>query len=122
MDSRKLKVSLLVYIVIILSLSLFIVNPGLAQVSGQTPTPTPPPGSFVPDWRSINYDPFNLIPLAGINNPVLTGANVTDTNASFVADPFLFHEGSDWFLFFELFDVTINRGRIGVARSTDGLH
>ena len=39
-----------------------------------------------------------------IKNPILTCEDVTDVNASYVADPFLFIQGPNdpWYLFFEV--------------------
>jgi len=78
----------------------------------------PQNGSLVPDWTSVEQDFFDLVP--GAINPVLTASDVTDREATFVADPFLFHEGSTWYMFFE---VLSNLGeQIGLASSSDGLH
>ena len=54
------------------------------------------------------------------NNPILTYKDITDCNASFVADPFLVKEGNIIYCFFEIKDRTLNRGVIGVATSKDG--
>ena len=70
-----------------------------------------------PDWSNVTQDFFDLIP--GAVNPVLTAADVTDRNANFVADPFIFHEGSSWYMFFEV--ETDSAQEIGVATSGDGL-
>jgi len=74
-----------------------------------------------PDWTDIPYSPFPLIP-ANVDNPVLTAADVTDVDATFVADPFLFRDGDAWWMFFEVYDPTPGLGKIGVASSADGLH
>jgi hypothetical protein len=52
-------------------------------------------------------------------NPVLTAADVTDTPARFVADPFLIRDQEKFYLFFEVLGV--DRGVIGLATSADGL-
>lgn len=65
--------------------------------------------------------PVDLAPAGGATNPVLTTSDVTDVSARFVADPFLFRKGADWFLFFEVFDSWEGKGVIGLARSADGL-
>jgi hypothetical protein len=70
----------------------------------------------LPDWSQVTGNPYPLVPAT--TNPVLTADDVTDANALFVADPFLFHEGSTWYMFFE---VLAARGKIGVATSSDGL-
>jgi hypothetical protein len=53
------------------------------------------------------------------DNPVLTAADVTDTPARFVADPFLIRDQEKFYLFFEVLGV--DRGVIGLATSADGL-
>ena len=58
-----------------------------------------------------------------IRNPVLTCSDVTDVNASFVADPFLHIEGwsKPWHLFFEVYNFDLRRGEIGCAVSHDNV-
>jgi hypothetical protein len=68
------------------------------------------------------YGPFDLIEPAGITNPVLTALDVTDVQASFVADPFIFYENNTWYMFFEVYIPGVNRGDIGLATSWNGLH
>ncbi len=75
-----------------------------------------PTNSLIPDWSNVTQDFFTLVP--GAVNPVLTAANVTDRKANFVADPFIFHEGSSWYMFFEV--ETDSGQEIGVATSSDG--
>ena len=93
------------------------VNQGLDVVS-----PPPPPERLVPDWTNVTQDFFVLSP--GTANPVLTKADITDrTNVKFVADPFLFHEGSTWYMFFEVCSMDgILNCDVGLATSSDGLH
>jgi len=79
---------------------------------------TPP----VPDWTSVPWGPFNLVDPPGITNPIFTSADVTDREAGFVADPFLFYDQNRWYLFFEVYDNDTLQGDIGLAGSTDGLH
>ena len=67
------------------------------------------------------YSPFELAPAAGARNPVLTGSDVTDRSAAFVADPFLFRDGDAWYMFFEILDRETGQGDIAYASSTDGL-
>ena len=76
---------------------------------------------MVPDSSIAPWGPFQLIPHPSVANPVLTKAHVTDVTATFVADPFLFHEGDMWYIFFEVLDASTNKGKIGLATSTDGL-
>jgi hypothetical protein len=52
------------------------------------------------------------------DNPSLTAADVKDTPARFVADPFLVREQGVFYLFFEI--LGIDRGVIGLASSADG--
>jgi hypothetical protein len=54
------------------------------------------------------------------DNPVLTGADVTDVPAAFVADPFLVRGDGQWYLFFEVFNAATSQGDIGLATSEDG--
>ena len=71
---------------------------------------------LIPDYTSVTQDFFDLVP--GAVNPVLTSSHVTDRVANFVADPFLFHEGNSWYMFFE---VETNSGQeIGLATSSNG--
>jgi hypothetical protein len=106
--------SLVLSLCLVTILSLFLPQPGRAL------SPQFQSSVTLPDWTSVSVDPFNLIPAPGVTNPVLTASHVTDIPAQFVADPFLFHEGSNWYMFFEIYDNVLGRGRIGVARSSDG--
>jgi hypothetical protein len=72
----------------------------------------------VPDWTGYSMDFFPLVP-APVSQPVLTTADVNDAHALFLADPFLMHVASTWYMFFE---ATTPIGKIGLATSTDGLH
>ena len=58
-----------------------------------------------------------------VQNPVLTCSDVTDVNASFVADPFLHIEGwsKPWHLFFEVYNFDRRLGEIGCAVSRDNV-
>jgi len=70
----------------------------------------------------VTVEPYqNPEPLPSANNPVLTARDVTDANADFVADPFIYipdleDSFSDWHMFFEVYE---GRGKIGHATSTD---
>ena len=89
-----------------------------------TPTvvPTSGPVTTNPDWHNVTTGPFtNLQPNSVVSNPIMTAGMVTDIPSTFVADPFLFHENNQWYLFFEVFDIG-GKGHIGVSRSTDGYH
>lgn len=54
-------------------------------------------------------------------NPVLTAKDITDRNALFVADPFLFYENNTYYMFFEVYSDK-SYGDIGLATSQDGLN
>jgi hypothetical protein len=67
-------------------------------------------------------DVSNMVTLKShplINNPVLTGSQVTDISASYVADPFIIKEKGTYHMFFEVYDEKL--GHIGHAISKDGL-
>jgi lysophospholipase L1-like esterase len=78
------------------------------------------PVELIPNWMNVSDYPFPVSPVPTIVNPVLKGSMATDVPGLFVANPFLFHEGNKWYLFFEVY----NNGQsdIGFADSTDGLH
>jgi len=75
----------------------------------------------IPDWTLVPHAPFDLIDPPGVANPVLTAADVTDVEASFVADPFMFYENDTWYMFFEVFIPALGHADIGLATSLDGL-
>ena len=52
-------------------------------------------------------------------NPVLTSDDITDVDASFVADPFMIHRDTTWHMFLEVYS---DNGDIGHATSEDGLN
>jgi len=54
--------------------------------------------------------------------PLLSGQDVTDIDALFVADPFLIQTDAGFFLFFEIMERQTERGCIGVAKSSDCLN
>lgn len=64
---------------------------------------------------------LSLQPAAGVCNPVLTAADVTDAVALFVADPFMIRVDDTWHMFFELFNTGNRKGEIGLATSSDGM-
>lgn len=63
----------------------------------------------------------NLRPADGAECPALTAEDVTDTEAEFVADPFMVKKESTWYMFFEMFNRRTGQGDISLAVSTDGL-
>src|SRR5690349_18629008 len=66
--------------------------------------------------------PFQLSTPAGLTNPVLRGSDVTDMKVDTLAHPFLWIEGSRYYLFFTAKDLKADKGGIGMAESSDGLH
>lgn len=65
-------------------------------------------------------EPWEVGPPSDTSRPVLTGLDVTDVPAAFVADPFLLRRDGRWFLFFEVMRADSWRGEIAVATSDDG--
>lgn len=64
--------------------------------------------------------PFNLSDPEEISNPVLTGKDVDDIDARFVADPFMLFKNGKYSMFFEVLNRETNQGDIGYAESEDG--
>jgi len=67
-----------------------------------------------PSWAIGIYQgagPFDLQPMAGVRQPVLTRRDVRDVDAAFVADPFLLTWEDRWYLFFEVLDWATGLGR-----------
>jgi hypothetical protein len=79
---------------------------------------------MIPDFSGVKDFPFNAAPPAGITNPVLTAADVTDRNVEGggVGDPFLFFEDGKWYMFFEIVAAKMADAEIALATSSDGLH
>ena len=80
--------------------------------------------AFAGEWSIGIYEglsPLLLMPSAHTLNPVLSAQDVTDRDAGFVADPFLMHEDSGWYLFFEVLNKVNHQGDIGYATSDNGL-
>ena len=69
----------------------------------------------------VGKDPLALTPAPGIQNPVLTFKDVTDIQARFVADPFMYYDKHRWHMFFEVLGASPKLGCIGYATSLDGL-
>jgi len=63
----------------------------------------------------------SLAPHPEATNPVLAPEDVTDIDAWFVADPFLLQRDSGYVMFFEVMGRSDRKGRIGLARSQDGI-
>lgn len=64
--------------------------------------------------------PCRLQAPEGVSNPVLTSADVVDTPALFVADPFMIRDGKGYRMFFEVMSDAYRRGLIATARSENG--
>lgn len=64
--------------------------------------------------------PFSFVSSEVVKNPVITGKDVTDRNASFVADPFMLRVDNIWYMFFEVMNKKANKGEIGLAMSNNG--
>lgn len=60
-----------------------------------------------------------LAPIHNISNPIIKAQDINDCQAGFVADPFAIFYNSTWFLFFEIFDLKLNRGVVGCSKSVD---
>lgn len=69
----------------------------------------------------LGDSPFDLYDPYTINNPVLSGKDVTDVNAKYVADPFLIKKNGVYNMFFEVFNRQTGHGDIGFAQSSDGV-
>ena len=85
----------------------------------------PPPRPQDGPWSIGLYEgskPFELSPAAGVTNPVITASDVTDFDASFVADPFLYKVGETTYIFYEALDRSNHQGDVAYSRSTDGIH
>lgn len=63
--------------------------------------------------------PEDLHPLEGIYNPVITIKTIPGFRVQAVADPFLFREKGEWYLFFEVISGLPGQGNIGFAVSGD---
>lgn len=59
---------------------------------------------------------------SGPSVPVLTCEHITDVEAEYVADPFLYipqNTTMPWYMFFEVLNAVSGKGEIGVAVSND---
>lgn len=76
-------------------------------------------------WSIAVYtgeNPFELAEAKPGLNPVLTGKDVTDIDARFVADPFLILEKGRSAMFFEVMNRATGQGEIGYATSIDNIN
>ena len=65
--------------------------------------------------------PFDLTDSEATLNPVLTGKDIDDIDARFVADPFMVIENGNYSMFFEVMNRETSHGDIGYAESQDGV-
>ncbi len=63
---------------------------------------------------------FDLDDPEDISNPVLTGKDVDDIDARFVADPFMIVKNDTYFMFFEVLNRKSSQGDIAYAESRNG--
>lgn len=54
------------------------------------------------------------------SEPTLEAGHVTDIPAEFIADPFILLNNSTYYMFFEVYDKSLDRGVIGLATSKNG--
>ena len=70
----------------------------------------------------VGSSPLELVEPTNIENPVITGSDITDFDASFVADPFIIKKDETYFLFFEALRRETEKGVISYATSEDGFN
>jgi len=86
----------------------------------------------IKDWCGFAYGPWSIGIYSGSNpfeltdadaarNPVLTGRDVTDIDARFLADPFLILEDDQSTMFFEVMNRNTDKGEIGYATSKNNI-
>jgi hypothetical protein len=64
--------------------------------------------------------PFDGHPIEMRSVQLITAEHVTDTDARFVADPFMIRNDGQWCLFYEVLNGDTNEGDIGLSTSPDG--
>jgi hypothetical protein len=65
--------------------------------------------------------PFQLAPAPKAQNPVLTGADVTDIKVDTLAHPFMVIQNGRYYAFFTAKDHAADKGGISMAESPDGV-
>jgi hypothetical protein len=83
----------------------------------------PPPTWEVQEWSIGIYAgaaPWQVMQPEHVVNPVLTNRDVSDTKATFVADPFMLRVEATWYMFFEVMNSISGKGEIALATSGDG--
>src|SRR5215510_14527235 len=63
----------------------------------------------------VGESPFDIASPENVSNPVLTRDDVSDAQATFVADPFMLKTHDTWHLFFEVMNRQTRKGEIGLA-------
>lgn len=66
--------------------------------------------------------PLSMNEALHADNPVISRDDISDIEATFVADPFMLQHDNCWFMFFELLNWRANKGEIGLATSQDGFN
>lgn len=92
-------------------------NPWASMAEIDLLTEVPPEAAMVPDWTNVKNPPFS----PGQLTRVLTARDITDVATIYIADPFLFYENGEWYMFFEIMP-TSGYNKFGLARSKDGIH
>lgn len=81
------------------------------------------PYKYYGPWSIGVYEgssPFDLASPNDISNPILTGKDIVNVDAQFVADPFMVIKDKKYTVFFEVMNRETKQGDIGYAESTDG--
>lgn len=76
------------------------------------------------DWSIgiyVGESPFHFESPREISNPVLSRWDVSDIQASGVADPFMLRVKGTWYMFFEVMHWQTDKGEIGLAMSENGV-
>lgn len=66
-------------------------------------------------------NPFELAAADGVDNPIISSEDVTDIDASYVADPFMVFKDNIYYVFFETYNWETKQGDIAYAISKDGI-
>jgi hypothetical protein len=61
--------------------------------------------------------PFQLSPMDGVTNPILTSADISDIPPTYVGDPFMVMKDDTYYLFFEVVNKKTGQGDIAFATS-----
>lgn len=83
------------------------------------------PKNKAPIWSIGIFSGQKLVdlkPAEATGMPTLSAADVADVSAQFVADPFMINVEDAWYMFFEVMNAQTDKGEIGLAKSTNGIH